>query len=363
MRVAIFGPFHGGGSDGAGTGASGASPLPEPKAGGVEQHVHYLSESLEKKEVEVERWSWKVKGDVGGIRKANLFRLGNAFRDANADILHLHATATVFSWPFGFGNKRPVATIHSFFHHEYETTARMKVMSTFLAVPYVRALRRIGDNIAVSSSTKSEADGFGVPVKQVIGNGIPLKQFEKVRGDQELESDVMMVGRFTEQKGVFDFVKAFSNSGLDVVLAGYGDRATEERLRRTCELGRIRFLPNMGRKELLATIKATKVFAFPSKYEPFGIVGLEAMALGKPVVVYRAAGGPLDYVRDGVNGRVVESSPEELLKASKEVLGDSGAYKRLSANALKTAGEFDWDRVAERVKEFYKKVLEVREND
>ena len=338
MRVAIVGPFH-----------------QEPEEGGVEQHVHHISRSFEELGIDVERWSWKVEKDAGGIRRVSLFDLGKIFSESKADIVHFHSTATTFSLFHNLGRfkGRAVSTIHAFYHHEFETTPRMKALSLVMAAPYKSALRRIGNTVAVSQKIKEEALQAGVPVKAVIGNGIPLGEIRKTAEQEDLRSDAIMVGRFSEQKGVFDFIKAFSGSGLDVLLLGYGEKSVERKVEQLCKSGGIRCIIGPSRKVVLSAIKSSKVFLFPSKYEPFGIVGIEALALGKPVVVYKMAGGPLDFIENRKNGLLVENTPEALRSGAKMLLGNRKFLGELSKNALRSSEAYDWPIIAKKMKAFY----------
>lgn len=84
--------------------------------------------------------------------------------------------------------------------------------------------------------------------------------------------------------------------------------------------------------------RSLDVFVIPSAQEGFGIVGIEAMACGVPVISTRC-GGPEDYVADGVNGYLCDSSPEALARRMLEVVADRPARRRLGAAARQTAVE------------------------
>ncbi|MFH1470370.1 MAG: glycosyltransferase family 4 protein [Candidatus Micrarchaeota archaeon] len=340
MKVAMLGSFY-----------------PGPKEGGVEQHVYHLSASLEKLGVEVERWSWKAEGR--GIRKLGLLGIRGALGKSDADLAHFHSTATAFSYFTGIGkySGKSVSTMHAFFHPEMEASPRLKAISHLLSYPYKQALKRIRNNIAVSTYAKKEAEGYGIPVGAVIGSGIPLGEIKKTKPNPEHESEVVLVARLNNQKGVFDFIEAFSNSETNAAVFGYGDKGAEERTKRLCERGGIKCTIRAKRGETLSAIASSKVLAFPSKNETFGIVGLEAMALGKPVVVYDEAGGPLDYIKDKYNGLVVRSNPNGLKGGVASILGDRSFLKKLSKNAEGTAKEHDWPIAARKVKSFYESAL------
>jgi len=342
LKVAMVGPF--------------SEQLTE---GGVEHHVYYLAENLEKRGVGVERWSWKIPRDTAKIRRMSLLKIDDVIHKSDADIIHLHSTATAAAFLANLKDpkKKFVSTIHAFFHSELEQSLRMKIISTTLSYPYCETLKRIRNNIAVSSFVKREALDLGISVRAIIGNGVPLENMKDVKPNDELKSDVLLVARLSKQKGVLDFITAFSNSGLKATLIGYGDERMEERVTEECAAGGITAIIRPERKVVLSAMKSTQVFAFPSKRETFGITALEAMALGKPVVVYKTAEGPLDFIRNDYNGLVIENTPAALRKGAERVLKDKNLQETLSINALNTAKRYDWPNIAKKVEEFYYDVL------
>ncbi len=343
MKVAIFGPFH-----------------HHPSPGGVEQHVFYLADSLEKLGVEIERWSWKIEKNCGNIKKLELPYFGSAL-NTDADIIHMHTSVgVVFSYFSGldkFKGKK-ITTIHAFHKPELESSVLMKIFGYTLSKPYIYALKKIENNIAVSRYTKEESEKRGVPIKAVIGNGIKLSEFKNVCVNEELECDVILVARLTKQKGIYEFIKAFSGSPYKAMIVGHGEPMIEKKIWKICKDKNIKLILRPKREILLSAIKSSKVLAMPSVHETFGIVGLEAMALGKPVVVYDVAGGPLDYVKSGHNGLVVSGKPTALRIGVKRILEDNELLKKMSKNALKTAKKYEWSIVAEKIKKMYESVLD-----
>ncbi len=345
LKVAMVGPFH-----------------PEPAIGGVEQHVHHLSKALEKEGVEVERWSWKVpRSGSGKIRGCSLLSLGKVFAETDADLVHLHSSAIAFSLPCGLGKYegRAIATIHAFYEPMLEEGLRMKAMGFALGPMYEAALRKTR-NIAVSNYTKKEAEGRGIRVGAIIGSGISMEEIRGVEESRELESDILLVARLNKQKGVFDFIEAFSGIAYKCLIMGYGEKGAEERVKALASEKWIKFRIRPSREETLRAMKSTKVLAFPSRKESFGIVGLEAMAFGKPVIVYDEAGGPLDYVREGYNGRVVSSRPDALRIGAADMIEDEKLMGKMRANCIETAKAHSWEKVAKEVKAYYESVIEQR---
>ena len=341
MKIAIVGPFH------ANIGF-----------GGVENHVHYLSEYLEREGVEIERHSWKIRKDEANLKAVSLFNLQKCFEQTNADIVHLHSSAITASLLCSFSNPKNMvaATIHAFYHPEFETTFKMKLISILMKAPYINALKRL-QNITTSRFMRGESEQYGIQIKAVIPNGIASDSIRSTKTRKEYESDVVMVGRFTEQKGVYDFINAFSNSGLKAVLLGYGESYVEQEIRKLCEKNRIKCICRPDRDTILQYIKSSHIYALPSKYEPFGIVGLEAMALEKPIVVYRVAGGPIDFVEHNVNGLIIENNPYALKKAVISLINDTKKLSQMSKKALETSKEYNWPNIAKKTKDFYSSLL------
>jgi glycosyltransferase involved in cell wall biosynthesis len=116
----------------------------------------------------------------------------------------------------------------------------------------------------------------------------------------------------------------------------------------------VRFVGRVGRAEVPALMRSADVVACVPWYEPFGIVPLEAMACGVPVVG-AAVGGLLDSVVDGVTGLLVPPrDPVATAAALNRVLADEDLRLRLGrAAAEHVATRFGWARVAELTETVY----------
>jgi glycosyltransferase involved in cell wall biosynthesis len=117
---------------------------------------------------------------------------------------------------------------------------------------------------------------------------------------------------------------------------------------RVCLLGRV------PHDEMPALLRSADAVVCSPWYEPFGIVPLEAMACGKPVVA-TAVGGMQDTVVDGVTGRLVPPrDPKALAAALSDLLADDdqrAAYGRAARGRVET--HYTWTSIAERVSERY----------
>jgi glycosyltransferase involved in cell wall biosynthesis len=102
-------------------------------------------------------------------------------------------------------------------------------------------------------------------------------------------------------------------------------------------LDAVRFAGSIGNEELLERYRRASVFVLPSAGEGFGLVFLEAMAFGKPIVA-AAAAGALDVVRDGVTGRLLHDDAE-IGPALADLLTSPDAYAAMSAAARREVAE------------------------
>ncbi len=207
---------------------------------------------------------------------------------------------------------------------------------------------------------------FGLPGDKVrvIPNGIsPTWFFVKRKPDPD--PLVVFVGRLVPEKGPHVLVEAmpfilreFPKANL--VLAGKGPMEGDIR-RRMYELGlnSVVHLPghldDRGLKDLYSR---AHVACFPSSYEPFGIVALEAMATGAPCVVGNA-GGLAEIIEGGRTGlKVRPNDPPGLGEAIRGLLRDEDLRDDLSRSAREVAyTDYSWDDIARSTLEVYGEVL------
>ncbi|WP_067625357.1 1,4-alpha-glucan branching protein domain-containing protein [Alicyclobacillus acidiphilus] len=175
---------------------------------------------------------------------------------------------------------------------------------------------------------------------------------------------VLFVGRLVREKGVQyvleaapSILEAFPNTQF--VIVGKGPMFDE--LVRTSEQLMIRdhvvfygYAEDEQRNELL---RSADVAIVPSLYEPFGIVALEAMAAGTPVVV-SDVGGLADIVQHGHNGlKAYPGDAHSIAEQVKRLLRDSTLRDEIAQTATKELSRFDWMTIADQTMEVYQKVI------
>lgn len=196
----------------------------------------------------------------------------------------------------------------------------------------------------------------------VIRNGIdthgwPFAARPRRRGPAEL----LYFGRLEYEKGVHDAIAALprirrSHPGTTLTIAGEGTQLDflNEQARKHRVLKATNFVGMVDHSQLLALLHRADVAVLPSRYEPFGIVALEAAAAGAPLVTSNA-GGLGEAVIDGVTGLSHRPGDVAALAAAVRVALDSptAAAQRAEAARERLTSEFAWQTVAAETAQVY----------
>jgi len=164
---------------------------------------------------------------------------------------------------------------------------------------------------------------------------------------QEWRWRLLYVGRLDPRKGVDTAVEAMPHlpDEAELELVGGWDTREEERLRSLARglgvNGRVRFAGQRDRPDIAAAYAGCDVALFPVRWEePWGLVPLEAMGKGRPVVA-TGRGGSAEYLRDGENCVLFEAGdPAALAQAVERLASDPGLRARLYEQGLETAAQY-----------------------
>ncbi|MFN7992547.1 MAG: glycosyltransferase family 4 protein [Bryobacteraceae bacterium] len=233
------------------------------------------------------------------------------------------------------------------------TQATMRVQARFEAAHVHRA-----DAVFATSrySARMARDAYGLSeLPRIVPELIDLSGWRRALESNPAEPDrsrftVLTVARFYPRKRLTHLLQAAAQlrsriPGLMVRVVGNGpERARLFRLQRELNLGPIvRFLGDVSRAELAAEYNRCDLFCLPSVQEGFGIVFLEAMAAGKPIVAARAAAVP-EVVPHGI--LVEPDNPEALAGGIEQVYRSQELRTRLGATGLQWVEQFDSPQVA-----------------
>jgi glycogen synthase len=236
------------------------------------------------------------------------------------------------------------------------------------------AVERADRVIAVSAQMRADIlANFRVEPERVVvlHNGVDAQAF--TRTDRRVALDrhgvrepyALFVGRISEQKGIFQLLQAARSlpEGVRLVLCASSPDTPELLARLQAAVSgrpQIHWINAMlPVEEVVQIYSHAAVFVCPSIYEPFGIINLEAMACGTPVVASRVGGIP-EVVVDGETGWLVEpGDPVALAGALRTALADPERARRMGeAGRRRVEAHFSWDRIAALTMEVYQQAID-----
>ncbi|WJJ09586.1 glycosyltransferase family 4 protein [Prescottella equi] len=275
------------------------------------------------------------------------------------DVLHIHEpnAPSLSMLAMKIAEGPIVATFHT-------STTKSLVLSTFQSVlqPY---LEKISGRIAVSELARRwQVESLGSDAVE-IPNGVDVPAFANAAplpGYPRPGRTVLFLGRYDEpRKGMAVLLGALPTlvekyPDLEILVVGRGD---EEKLRKEAGrfAGHLRLLGQVSDAEKASALRSVDVYCAPNLGgESFGIVLVEAMAAGAPVVA-----SELDafrrVLRDGTAGLLVPVGDSAALAAAIDsVLGDEDRRRALTDVASVVVGEYDWPVVAEQILRVYETV-------
>ena len=161
------------------------------------------------------------------------------------------------------------------------------------------------------------------------------------------------MGRLTLQKGFLDLPKIFASvhkkmpqARLRIIGAGPDERALRAAITESETASVTEVLSFCDRQGLCWNYQQARVVVMPSVYEPFGLVAIEAMACGTPVIAY-ATGGLPEIITDGVDGILVAPNDRDgFASALLRLLGDQREAERLGERARQTVLNCFSDKVS-----------------
>ena len=192
------------------------------------------------------------------------------------------------------------------------------------------------------------AEGAAPQSIRVVPNPIELNRFAAgadaaaTRGDARRDIDVLFVGRLSREKGVDVLLEAMrSLHGTPrLVIAGDGPLKAELEQQAAQAGVQAEFMGWIGPDALPALVARAHVQVVPSRSEPQGVVVIEALATGTPVIGARVGGIP-EMVHDGETGWLVTpNDPEALRTAISEALGDRERVAAMRDRARRSAEQF-----------------------
>ena len=361
-----------------------------PVIGGIENHVKLLAEELAAQGLEVtvlvthasHRTKVEEVNGVRVIRAARIVKVGSTplsaqlllwLRRLSPDISHLH-----FPYPpgevgqFFWGRSRKlIITYHS-------DVIRQRVMLWLYRCLLLRILGKT-DRIIVTSPNYMESSRYLQSVSkkcEVIPLGIDWRPFRRVNEEETKTLRerygtplLLFVGRLRYYKGLDFLLQAMVSIPVNLVIVGTGpEEASCRALARRLGIShRVFFAGDVTQQDLPSYYRACDLFVLPASHrsEAFGLVQLEAMAAGVPVICTELRTGTSFVNRDGQTGLVVPPrDPDALCGAIQQLLSDSERRKQMGrAGTLRVQSEFSKERMCQRTVELYRSLMAEQPGD
>jgi phosphatidylinositol alpha-mannosyltransferase len=356
------------------------TPYVYPLPGGVNEHVRFLYENLRLRGHDVriltsshglqrssegdvirigKGFSVPSNGSVGTVTLSPRYvsQVQKVLEHENFDLLHFHEPFVPFLSLIVLHQSRSV-NIATF--HAYAGFSPAMELGKRTLTPYAA---RLHGRIAVSAAARHFADRFFPGDFKVIPNGVNVGRYQRavpVARWQDGTTNILFVGRLEDRKGLPHLLKAFRlvrKSGFECRLLVVGSGPQEREARRyvmTRGLQNVEFLGRVSDAEKAQLFKTADVFVSPATgRESFGIVLLEAMAAGTPIVCSDIHGYK-GVVQRGRQAILVPPRDAKALAAGiSELLANPALRESMGAAGLERAAQFSWEHVTARVEAYY----------
>ncbi len=285
-------------------------------------------------------------------------RIKKLLRSEAFDIIHLHEPFSGYE-PVGILRHSKAVNIATF--HRYPASRLYRIGGRKLAEPYFHKLHGL---IAVSEPVRADISRVFPGNYQIIPNGIQVDDYAKQVAPfphlQDGMINLLFVGRLEKRKGLRYLLAAYSRlkwdwPNLRLLVVGPGSPDEDSyRIMSERNLQDVVFVGSVSDEEKARYYKSADIYCSPATGgESFGIVLLEAMAAGKPIVA-SSIEGYASVITHGKDGLLAPPKNDEALaEAIAALLKDPGLRRTLIANAERKADEFRWERVARRVMDYY----------
>jgi phosphatidylinositol alpha-mannosyltransferase len=356
------------------------TPYVYPLPGGVNEHVRFLYENLRLRGHDVriitsshglqrasegdvirigKGFSVPSNGSVGTITVSPRYvsQVKRVLEEERFDVLHFHEPFVPFLSLVVLRQSTSVnvATFHAYAGFSPAMEFGRRVLPGYAA--------RLHGRIAVSAAARHFADRFFPGDYKVIPNGVDLLRFQRaVPLSRWLDGtpNVLFVGRLEDRKGLPVLLKAFRQlrkRGVEARLLVVGTGPQEREARRyvaTRGLQNVEFLGRVSDDDKAQLFRTATVYVSPATgRESFGIVLLEAMAAGAPIVCSDIHGYKGVVLRNRQGLLVPPRDDRALAAAIEQVLCNPTLQARLSDAGRERAEQFGWNHVTAKVEDYY----------
>ena len=292
----------------------------------------------------------------------------NAIEEFKPDLIHVVNPAFLGVGGIYYAKKLNIPLVASYHTHlpQYLQHYGLGALEGILWELLKAAHNKAELNLCTSSAMVKELENHGIERVDLWQRGVDTEMFQPHLASTQMRSRLsqgnlndpllLYVGRVSAEKQI-DQIKPVLEAIPNARLAIVGDGPNREALEAHFAGTKTNFVGYLQGLELASAFASADAFVFPSRTETLGLVLLEAMAAGCPVVAARSGGIP-DIVTDGVNGYLFEpNDPDGAITATKALLSAKNVREELRTNARKEAEQWGWAAATRQLQAYYHSVL------
>lgn len=228
---------------------------------------------------------------------------------------------------------------------------------------YIRRQHKNADiNLVTSETIKKELDQEGIERLSVIPRGVDVEKRHPKFKDADMRARLtngkpenkllVFIGRLAIEKEIHKLLPMLEKR-TDISLAIIGDGPARDELEKVFEGTGTVFTGFLHGEELSKAYASSDAFIFPSISETLGLVILEGMASGLPIIAAKS-GPTMEQVSHEVNGMLYENEDLDSLLDAVEVIDETEKFRAIKEEARKEALKFSWDNASKRLLDYYK---------
>ena len=304
--------------------------------------------------------------------------VSDALEDFKPDLIHVVNPAVLGLGGIWLAKSNNIPLIASYHTHlpKYLEHYGMGMLEPLLWELLKAAHNQALLNLCTSTAMVEELESKGIKRTALWQRGVDTETFKpefrntKMRNKllgkyPDKNSLLIYVGRLSAEKQI-ERIKPVLEEIPDACLALVGDGPYRNQLEKIFENTQTNFIGYLSGEELASAYASGDIFLFPSSTETLGLVLLEAMAAGCPVIGANKGGIP-DIINDGVNGCLydpdgVDEGKSSLIEAIKKILKNNNKKENMRVEARKESEKWNWNQATLQLKKYYEETLKQVQN-
>jgi glycosyltransferase involved in cell wall biosynthesis len=295
--------------------------------------------------------------------------IGHALENFQPDIIHVVNPAVLGLAGLFYGKALKIPLVASYHTHlpQYLQHYGLGMLEGLLWELLKTGHNQAEINLCTSTAMMQELAAHGIERIALWQRGVDTELFHPDQASREMRSHLsqghpekpllLYVGRLSAEKEI-ERIKAILTAIPEARLALVGDGPHRHALEKHFAQTPTHFVGYLTGKDLAAAFASADAFIFPSRTETLGLVLLEAMAAGCPVVAANSGGVP-DIVTSGVNGYLFEPDADDAgaIAATQRLLEQTQEREIIRQNARKEAERWGWGAATRQLQDYYASVL------